>query len=83
MTTTLPSSPQARAGDEDVRAEAEEHRRYHEDQRAAILEDLCRPAAELVGRHPDPARTLAFRDPIPADPRVARRDRIVREFGET
>jgi hypothetical protein len=67
MAVRLPPAVQARSADEDVRREAEEHRAYDDDQRAAILEALCRLAAELVSQHPDPARTLAWQEPIPPD----------------
>ncbi|MBI5508000.1 MAG: hypothetical protein HY903_04535 [Deltaproteobacteria bacterium] len=35
------------------------------DDRARILEELCRMAAEQIAQHPDPKKALAWRDPLP------------------
>ena len=49
------------------------------DQRAAVLEALCRMAAELVAQHPDPQKALAWQDPLSQETedmlRRLRRDR--------
>ncbi len=34
-----------------------------------ILCELCETAAEFVSQHPDPRRTLAWQDPVPASTR--------------
>lgn len=34
------------------------------DQHAAVLEALCRMAAELVGQHADPQKAMAWQDPL-------------------
>jgi len=34
------------------------------DERAAVLVSLCRMAAELTAQHPDPAKVLAWQDPV-------------------
>jgi len=41
--------------------------RYSQTDRARILEELCALAAELVSQHENPARTLAYQEPLPAD----------------
>jgi hypothetical protein len=37
------------------------------EERARILEKLCRMAAELIAHQPDPQRTLDWQDPLPRD----------------
>jgi hypothetical protein len=59
-----PLPPAFRCSDEQLWDEVRATRRLDPDQRAALLESLCELGAELVSQHPDPARTLAWQDPL-------------------
>ena len=41
------------------------------EERARILEALCRMAAEQIAQHPDPTKALDWRDPISAESEAA------------
>jgi hypothetical protein len=50
-----------------VREEVSAVRGLDAEARARLLESLCALAVELVMQHPDPARALAWQDPLPAE----------------
>ena len=52
---------------ESIRREVEPYRRMSDDERAAQLVLACRASAKLLASHDDPARALAWQDPLPED----------------
>ncbi|MBI5526810.1 MAG: hypothetical protein HY897_10800 [Deltaproteobacteria bacterium] len=55
--------------DEDLRSEMDPLRGSGVEERARVLESLCRMAAEMAAQHPDPLRVFEWQDPLPANSR--------------
>jgi hypothetical protein len=67
VATHLPGALLPRPDRESVIEEAESARRLTPEERAGVLEALCRLAAELVSQHRDPHRALEYQEPLPPD----------------
>lgn len=63
----LPSTFTGRLDTDDVECDVEAARGTTIEERAKILESLCRMAAELTAQHPDPQRVLDWQDPLSPD----------------
>lgn len=60
----LPLSLARHSDADDVRDDVEGARGTTMAERAHVLEELCRMAAELTAAHPDPQRVLDWQDPL-------------------
>lgn len=56
-----------RTDEEDIARDVESARGTTMEDRAQILEELCRMAAELIAQQPDPQRALDWQDPLPPE----------------
>ncbi|MDY0002951.1 MAG: hypothetical protein RBU30_16750 [Polyangia bacterium] len=61
---TLPLAFRGRSDADDILEDVEAARGTTLAERARILEELCRMAAELTASQPDPQRVLDWQDPL-------------------
>jgi hypothetical protein len=63
----LPQVFVGRTDAEDAAEQAGAARTLTPEQRARVLEELCRMAAELTAQQPNPQRVLDWQDPVPPE----------------